>query len=273
MSRKIRFISQLFFLVLVSFIALNHYLVESGNEILFLGSASLHAICPFGGVEAIVAFLKYDVLVAKIHSSAFVLTGIILILGVLFGPVVCSYMCPLGTIQEWFGKIGKKIFKKKYNHMIPVKLDRILRYLRYGVLIFTVYLTTNSLQLVFLEVDPYYALFNFWSDEVTLGGLIVLGVILLLSLFVERPWCKYACPFGALMGLTNFLSVFKLRRNTLSCISCSQCDTSCPMNITISNKRVIKDHQCIRCHECTSEVVCPIEDTVSLKIRNYKEEE
>lgn len=272
MSKKLRRFSQLFFLVLVSLISLNHYLVEIGSEIPFIGSASLHAICPFGGIEAVFALVNVGVLIPKIHASAFVLTGIILILGLLFGPVVCSYICPLGTVQEWMGKIGKTLFKKKYNHMIPVKLDKVLRYLRYLVLVFTVYLTTNSLKLIFLEVDPYYALFNFWSDEVTLGGLVVLGIVLVSSLFIERPWCKYACPFGAFIGLTNFFSIFKIRRNSVTCISCNKCDNTCPMNITVSDKLVVKDHQCIRCHDCTSDVVCPISETVELKIANYKEE-
>lgn len=272
MSKKVRRISQLFFVVLVGLISLNHYLVESGSSIPFLGSSSLHSICPYGGIEAMVAFFQLDIMIPKIHESSFVLTGIVLILGILFGPVVCSYICPLGTVQEWIGKLGKKIFKKKYNHMIPIRLDKILRYLRYFVLIFTVYLTTQSLRLIFLEVDPYFALFNFWSDEVTVGGLIVLAVILVSALFIERPWCKYACPFGAFIGLTNFISIFKIRRNNSTCISCHKCDDACPMNIIVSDKKVITDHQCIRCNECTSDVVCPIGETVELKLSNYKEE-
>ncbi|WP_458788448.1 hypothetical protein, partial [Vallitalea sediminicola] len=75
---------------------------------------------------------------------------------------------------EWFGKIGKLVFKKKYNHFIPYKFDKYLRFLRYITLIWTVYLTTQTMRLVFLEVDPYFALFNLWSDEVTIGGIIVL---------------------------------------------------------------------------------------------------
>lgn len=265
MSKKLRYISQIGFFILVGLIAVNHSLVESGLGLPFIGTASFHAICPLGGVEALFAFLAYDVMIPKLHESVFVMLGVILFISILIGPAVCSYACPLGSVQEWVGKIGKKLFGKKYNHFIPYKYDKYLRYLRYISLAFTVYLTSNSLKLVFLEVDPYYALFNFWSDEVTLGGLIVLGIVLLGSLFVERPWCKYACPFGAVVGLTNFVRVFKLKRDDKTCIDCGLCDKSCPMNIKISDKAVVTDHQCIACNVCTSDQVCPINDTVVLK--------
>lgn len=266
-----RLISQLIFFVTVSLIALNHYLVDIGKSLPFVGDMSLHAICPFGAVEAFIALFQYDILISKIHESSFVIFILILILSVVFGPVVCSYICPLGSIQEWIGKLGKKIFKKRYNTYIPLKLDRLLRYLRYVVLIFVVYLTSQSLKLIFLEVDPYFALFNFWSDEVTVGGLIVLGIIVISSLFIERPWCKYACPFGALVGLTNFISIFKIRRNPSSCISCNKCSMECPMNIDVAEKKVVLDHQCIRCGICTSDVACPVADTVDMKVFKYKE--
>lgn len=265
MSRRIRHISQVFFLVLIGLIAVNHTLAERGNPLPIIGTASFHAICPFGGVEALFAFLRYDVMIPKIHQSVFVILGIILLTGVLVGPAVCSYACPLGSIQEWFGKIGKRALGQRYNAFIPVKIDKYMRYLRYTSLMFTVYLTTNSLKLVFLEVDPYYALFHFWSDEATVGGIVVLIATLLASLFVERPWCKYACPFGAVIGLTNLIRIFPVRRAASTCTGCSKCDRACPMNIEVSHKSFVRDHQCISCNECTSDVVCPVPDTVVLE--------
>ncbi|MGI6711810.1 MAG: 4Fe-4S binding protein [Bacillota bacterium] len=264
-----RLISQIFFFSLIALITINYYSRAVGIAIPFIGSASLHAICPFGGVAAFAALFQYDILISKIHTSSFTIFVIIFVLGIFFGPVVCSYMCPLGSVQEWIGKLGKKIFKQRYNHFMPAKLDKVLRYIRYIVLILVIYMTTQSLKLVFLKVDPYFALFHFWSDEATLGGLIVLGITLLLSLFIERPWCKYACPFGALMGLTNFFSLFKIKRNNASCIHCKICDRVCPMNIVISDKTNITDHQCIRCNQCTSEFSCPVPSTTELKIKNY----
>ena len=247
-------------------IAINHTLAEEGRGIAFLSSASLHAICPFGGVVTLYQLVTTGTFVQKIHESSVAIAGLVLLLAVLFGPVFCGWVCPLGTVQEWFGKLGKKIFRKRYNHFMPAKLDRVLRYLRYVVLAWVIYMTAVSGTLIFADYDPYFALFNFWTGEVAVTGYIVLGVTLVGSLLVERPWCKYACPYGAVLGITNLFRVFKIRRVESTCISCNLCSKECPMNIQVSQVKVVRDHQCISCMECTSEAVCPVADTVVLSI-------
>ena len=261
---KPRKIVQLFFFLLILLISINHSLSESGKGIPLLSEASLHGLCPFGGVVSIYQFFAIGTLVKKIHSSSIILMGLIFLLTLLFGPVFCGWICPLGTIQEWFSKIGRKIFKVKFNKFIPYKYDKYLRYIRYLTLIWVIYITAINGILIFEAVDPYYALFNFYTGEVLITGIIVLILTLVLSLFVERPWCKYLCPYGALLGIINTFKVFKIKRNSTSCISCGKCDGVCPMNIEISNKDVITNHQCISCMECTSENICPVEDTVEL---------
>ena len=259
-----RLIVQIIFFGLIALIAVNHTLVEAGKGIPFLSSASLHGLCPFGGVVSIYQLATVGTFVQKIHQSSFVLMFIVLLLSVLFGPVFCGWICPLGSIQEWFGKLGKKIFKKRFNTFIPYKFDKYLRFLRYGVLAWIVYVTAYSGKLFFSDIDPYNALFNFWSSEVAVGGIIVLLITLTASLFVERPWCKYACPFGAILGITNLFRVFKIRRNSSTCVSCNACNRACPMNINVSEKTTVLNHQCISCMKCTSEAACPINDTVEL---------
>ncbi len=123
-TRRLRTISQGVFLLIVGLVATNHYLAEIGKEMPIVGTASLHAICPYGGIETIVSLVTMGVFVQKIHMSSVVLTALIVLLGLLFGPVVCSYICPLGTVQEWIGKIGKKLFGKHYNQMVPKKIRR-----------------------------------------------------------------------------------------------------------------------------------------------------
>ena len=258
-----RYIVQAFFFALIAFISVNHTLAETGQAVPFVSSASLHALCPFGGVETIYQFATTGTFVQKIHNSAFILMGIGFLLAILFGPVFCGWVCPLGTVQEWFAGIGRKIFKRRrYNHFIPAKIDRYLRYLRYLVLAWVIYMTASTSTLFFSAYDPYYALFNFWSSELAVDGLIVLGVTLLASLFIDRPWCKYACPYGAVLGITNLFRIFSIHRVASTCKLDGACDITCPMNINVSSKDIVRDHQCISCLECTSEARCPVASTV-----------
>lgn len=271
MSKKVnnwyRSAVQLFFFVLIILISVNKQLVSSGVAIPFISTSSLHGLCPFGGIVSIYNYATVGTFIQKIHESSFILMIIGFLLAIAFGPVLCGWVCPLGTFQEWLGSLGRKIFGKKYNHFVPVRLDKYLRYIRYIVLVIVVYLIATSAKLVFQDVDPYFALFNFWSNEVTLSALAVLGATILLSLFVERPWCKYACPYGAVLGIFNLFRIFKVHRSPSSCIDCKACDRSCPMNITVSAGTTVLDHQCISCLKCTSETTCPIANTVDFTIK------
>lgn len=268
-KKNIRIVVQVFFFALIGLISINKTFAESGGGVTFLSDASLHALCPFGGVVTLYNLFTLGTFIKKIHMSAVILMSIIFILAILFGPVFCGWVCPLGTVEEWIGKAGTKLFKNKYNNFVPKKLDRILRYLRYIVLIWVVYMTSVSGYLLFDKIDPYNALFSFWSEEAAPSAIIVLVVTLTLSLFVERPWCKYACPYGALLGISNKFRIFKIKRNENTCISCKKCGHSCPMNIEVSAVEQVNNLQCISCLECTSERSCPVENTVNMQNNSF----
>lgn len=257
-----RFFIQVFFFAFIAIISVNKTLAEYGRGFPFFSEASLHALCPFGGVVTLYNLATLGTFIKKIHASSVILMSIIFLLAILFGSVFCGWVCPLGTMQEWVGKLGSKLSAKKYNHFVPIKADKVLRYIRYIVLGWVIFVTARSGTLLFSNIDPYNALFTFWSEEVSVPALIILATTLILALFVERPWCKYACPYGALLGLTNKFRIFKIRRAAGTCINCGKCTGSCPMNIQIDQKEKITDLQCISCLECTSEKSCPIENTL-----------
>ena len=263
-ARNIRHIVQAAFFIIVAVTTTASVLSEKGIVIPFIPDASLHAVCPLGGVVSFWQLLNFGTLVKKVHESSVVLAVLGLLLALLFGPVICGWVCPFGTFQEWLGGLGRKLFGKKYNNFVPRKLDRALRYLRYLVFAWVSYMTVISGKLIFQDYDPYYALFNFWTGEVAIAGYTALAAVIILSLFVERPFCKYACPYGALQGVFNLFRIFGIRRNAPTCISCKACSKACPMNIDVSTSKVVRDHQCISCLECTSDAACPIPATVDM---------
>lgn len=262
---------QIFFFLLVVLITLNQALKETGITIPYIASVSLHAICPFGGVVSIYKFATAGLFVQKIHESSFILMFAAFILAIGFGPLICSWVCPLGTFQEWVAKLGRKLFGKKYNHFIPTNVDNYLRYVRYVILAMVIYVTATTSKLIFQDIDPYYALFNFWSAEVALPALVILGITISLSFFIERPWCKYACPYGAVLGIFNMFRIFGIQRKSSSCINCKVCDQACPMNIKVSTTNIVRNHQCISCMKCTSEYTCPVASTVEFTTKGEKQ--
>jgi len=260
----IRLIVQIFFFILLALIALNRYLDARGISLALISTASIHALCPFGGVVSIYSAIASDSLVRKIHQSSMVLMYIGFALALIAGPAFCGWVCPVGSFQEWVSKAGRKIFKKKFNQWLPTRTDKILRYLRYAVLVWVVYVTATSAFLIFEAYDPYFALFNFWTGEVVISAYVILGLVIVLSMAIERPFCKYACPYGAVLGIFNLFRIFRIKRQAASCIKCYKCDNVCPMNIQVSGSGTVRNHQCISCLQCTSELSCPVARTVEM---------
>jgi len=264
---------QIIFFVIIALIAVNHTLSETGKSIPipFLADASLHAVCPFGGVVTVFKLFSEGGFVQKIHESSLVLGIAVLAAAILIGPAFCGWICPFGTFQDFISRIGRRILGKHFGKLIPKKLDGILKYLRYAVLVWVIVMTAISGKLIFSDYDPYYALFQFWTGEVAISGFIALGIVLILSFSVERPFCRYACPYGAFLGLSNLFRFMPIRRKASTCISCAKCDKACPMGIQVSDKSVIRDPRCISCLLCTSDAACPVSNTVEIKMIPYKE--
>ncbi|ACR79128.1 MULTISPECIES: 4Fe-4S binding protein [Kosmotoga] len=270
--QRLRLWIQIFFVALIVFISVGHYLDEK-NIYTIPGVASIHAICPFGGVVTMYNFVTTGDYVKKLHQSNFIMILALIILLVLTGASFCGWICPLGSVQEWFGKLGRKIFRKHYNK-VPKKLDKVLRFGKYFVLGYIVIQTARTVNLVFADFDPYYNLFNIWTDEIALSGYIVVALTLGLSLLIERPFCRYACPLGAINGLFNSFSLLNIKRYENTCVNCGQCDRACPVGIVVSKTDALRSPSCIRCLKCVES--CPIneknKDTLKLDLIPAKKE-
>ncbi len=201
--QKLRRLVQFAFAAFIAYVTIIHVAAgDSAGNI----TASPEAYCPFGGLETLYKYITSGgSYVAHTHLSNLVVAIAVLLTALLLRSAFCGWICPLGFIQDrlhsfsaWLQKRFvpvRKFFRSLARKGQPVWafLDKYLRFLKYGVLVWAVTGAALYGVMVFRDYDPWSALINIAEWTFT-PGLVVLGLTLVGSLFVERPWCRYACP-------------------------------------------------------------------------------
>ena len=242
------------FLIIVTVAAYRHQVLGGGPG----GVASIHTICPFGGLEALYKYIAGGEFLKRTNMSNFILLGGTMILALLLGRIFCGWICMFGWIQELPARLGQWIFKKRFT--VPSAIDKPLRYLKYVVLFAALYFTWKMADLVISPYDPFAAYahlpagFTSLFDEYLIGAIILFGTII-LSFFYDRVFCKYLCPMGAFLGIIYKVTNYKIKRDEETCIHCNKCTKACPVNIDVAKLESVTDAECINCLECVT--VCP----------------
>ncbi|MBB6478946.1 4Fe-4S binding protein [Spirochaeta isovalerica] len=230
---------------------------------------STDAFCPFGGLETFWALLRYNSLIRKVALSSVILLAVSTGTALLFRRSFCGNLCPLGFIQELFGSAGKSFFNRKFS--LPPLIDKILRYLKYVVLVLVLALSWQTFSLVIQPYDPWLAYHHIGTEDLFskyLVGTIILFASLGLGIFIERPFCRYLCPMGGFLGLISKIGFIRIRRNTETCIDCGICDISCPVDISISTAEQVATAECLTCSACINR--CPVENTLFYSLPGKK---
>lgn len=215
--------------------------------------------------------LKYFLLthqVPPIHPAAMFLLLTFLIMSLLLKKSFCSWLCPVGTLSELLWKLGRKIFKS--NLTIPWWIDIPLRSLKYLLLSFFGFVIAkmSAEALTDFMQQPYgiiadVKMLNFFR-HIGETGAIVLGVLMLLSLMIQNFWCRYLCPYGALMGIAALFSPVKIRRDEETCIDCAKCAKACPSQLPVDKLVQISSAECTACMSCVA--VCPAENALQFAL-------
>lgn len=164
------------------------------------------AYCPFGGVQALSSYFVNNSLACSMTSAQIVMGVILIAVIVLVSKLFCSFICPIGTVSEWIGKLGEKL---KIRYTILGIADKVLRSLKYVLLFITVYFTVTSSELFCKKFDPYYAaVTGFDSDVSIIMAISSLVLVILGSFYIRLFWCKYICPLGALSNVFRFFILF-----------------------------------------------------------------
>ncbi len=263
---------QLTFAVFIIAVAVQHVAAgESSGNI----TASPEAFCPFGGLETLYQYISSGgTFISHTHLSNLVLLVAVLVTALLLRSAFCGWICPFGFLQDLVSNLSHVLQKRipglrrsiaslKNRGARLAVLDRYLRYLKYIVLAWAIGGSAYYGYMVFRDYDPWATLLNLAEYSYT-PGVIVLIVTLVASFFVERPWCRYACPLGAASGLLGKFSPVYLKREDSACKVCQLCTKACPMGLDVHTATTIKSADCISCLECVS--ACPRNGALEVKL-------
>jgi len=192
--------------------------------------------------------------------------------GTLTGRAVCGWACPIGLLQRGTGRVARRfkkfpLFRKIGDH----KIERYLRYTKYFVLIGLVVVTTALIGFMFTDICPvgfltgtipililnpgkFVPSYFFWPAFV----IFILFFVLIFT--VERGWCRYFCPIGAILAPFNKVSMLHVHVDQNKCVHDNACIQECPMGIDVPNMN--RDPECILCGKCIN--ACP-ENAISYK--------
>jgi len=271
-SQQIRLGVQALFLILNSWIGLQFYLfvrwAESGGQTPAVSRpAGVEGWLP---IEGMMQF-KYTILTGHfpvLHPAAFFLFTAFALSSLLFRKAFCSWLCPVGSVSEYLWKLGRGTFGR--NFIFPKWLDYPLRALKYLLLSFFVYAVAmmSASAISDFVASPYgivvdVRMLNFFRFIGTTTAIVLSGFVL-ASLFVRNFWCRYLCPYGALMGLISLFSPLRISRNESACIDCAKCAKACPSVLPVDKLIQIRSAECTGCLECVA--VCPAQDALSLNL-------
>lgn len=253
---RLRLLAQGGFLAFMTWTGYRHQVVGGGPS----GVPPVDALCPFGGMESLYSFLASGTWLRRVAPSSLILLAIVLLTTVLIGRTFCGWICPLGTLGEWSAKLSRKLGIRQKE--LPGQVDRPLRFLKYAILAAIIGFTWKLGTLAWRAYDPWVAWMHLSGGldamaEAPWAFVVLFVTVFGASVFVERFWCRYLCPLGALLAPLQKLSLFKVRRSEEHCIHCHLCAQACPVRLDPEAAEVTASAECIACGACV--YACPKE--------------
>jgi len=216
--------------------------------------------CPLGSIQSMLATIRPSFSSGRYHTGLYVL-GMLGLIGSLVGRMPCAWVCPFGLMQELIHKIPSREYE----------IPKVLTYVKYVVLALFVFL------LPALVVDQFGYGMTWFCKYICPAGtleagipmmflqpslqeligilyyskIIILMVFLISMIFIRRPFCRIACPLGAIYSLFNKVSIFRMVHDPDACVLCQQCYRDCPMGVRFYEGANQLD--CIRCLKCYQE--------------------
>lgn len=271
-SQFLRSTIQLLFILLCLWIGVEFYLFmqwgTSGGTAPFFGRPpGVEGFLPISALMGLKHWI-YTGVINDVHPSGLFILLAVMGVSVALKKAFCSWLCPIGTLSESLWMLGRKLFKRDFN--TPRWLDYPLRSLKYLLLFFF----ANSIwQMDIPSLENFiYSPYNKVADikmylffaNITTFAVWTIVVLMLLSVFIKNFWCRFLCPYGALLAIAGWLSPLKITRNKSTCIDCELCTKACPSNIKVHKTGRVWSDECMSCMLCVQ--ACPVKRTLDVRV-------
>jgi len=227
----------------------------------------VEAFLPISGMLGLRHWVESGTL-NTIHPAAVVLFLAIVATAFLARKAFCSWVCPVGTLSEGLALLGARLLGR--NYLLPRWIDVPLRGVKYAFLGFFLWIVAvipSAALGPFLYGDYHRVAdvktYLFFAEITPVALQVVVGLVI-GSLFVRGLWCRYLCPYGALLGLIGWLSPARIRRDPESCSGCESCTAACPQQLPVHTSLTVASVECTACHTCVD--ACPKGETLTLAV-------
>jgi polyferredoxin len=233
------------------------------------------------GVEAFLPIsalvsLKYTLstwTINDIHPSGLVIFLIVCATALVVKKGFCSWVCPFGLFSDILAKGHTRLFHRTLT--LPKWIDNVFRSLKYLLAGFFIYYIFYKMPMPAIEQfihSPYnrfadIQMLAFFTDISPLALKVMLGLIG-LSFVIPYFWCRYLCPYGAVLSVLGFMSIGHIRRDPNLCTECGKCEKHCPGLIQIRQKQQIRSPECSACLSCVS--ACPEKNAIRFALHRVR---
>jgi len=195
------------------------------------------------------------------------------IVTILLGRFFCGWICAFGTYNDLLHLLSKKIFKIDFK--VNEKIDAVLKYVKYLVLLLLIVVVWSMGSNVLATTSPWDAMAQITDFPQVISdytiGFILLLMITVGDFFVERFFCRYLCPLGAVFNIVSRIGILKIKKPTAKCGKCRVCTNNCSMGLPLYSAQSVCGEDCINCLKCIE--TCPRNNTqVNVLGENIKPE-